>query len=295
MKVKYTNLDKVYFPDEGYTKGDVIAYYERMAEVMLPYLMDRPMVLNRHPNGIAKPSFYQKDNPNELPDFIETESIFSESNNKDIQYIVCRNSETILYMANLGCIEMNPWNSRVQNLGKPDWYVIDLDPGNNTFEQVIEVAKVTKELLDLSCEKSYVKTSGKTGIHIYIPLGGKYGYEQIREFARLIAQTVHQRIPDITSIDRDPRKRRKKIYIDFLQNRIGQTLAAPYSLRPVKGANVSAPLEWKEVRKGLTPEKFNIKSIERRLKTKGDLWDGLLEDSVNLSEAIKCLEAELGK
>jgi bifunctional non-homologous end joining protein LigD len=293
MNLKFTNLDKVYFPDDGITKGDVIAYYERMADTILPYLRDRPMVLNRHPNGIAKPNFYQKDNPNELPDFIDTAPIFSESNNKDIRYIICRNKETLLYMANLGCIEMNPWNSRIENLQKPDWYVIDLDPGDNTFEQVIEVALVTKKLLDISCEKSYVKTSGKTGIHIYIPLGGKYSYDQIREFARLIATTVHTRIPEITSIERDPKKRKKKIYVDFLQNRIGQTLAAPYSIRPIAGANASAPLEWKEVKKGLKPEKFTIKNIEKRLKTKGDLWKNLLTDSVNLTEAIKCLEAQL--
>jgi bifunctional non-homologous end joining protein LigD len=293
MSQKFTNLDKVYFPSEGITKGDVIAYYDRLAETILPYLKNRPMVLNRHPNGIAKPNFYQKDNPNTLPDFIETAPIYSESNGKDIRYIICRNKETLLYMANLGCIEMNPWNSRIENLNKPDWYVIDLDPGDNTFEEVIVVAKVTKEILDLSCEKSYVKTSGKSGIHIYIPLGGKYAYDQVREFSRLIAMTVHKRVPRITSIERDPKKRKKKIYIDFLQNRTGQTLAAPYSLRPIQGANVSAPLEWKEVKKGLKPEKFTIKNMEKRLKTKSDLWEKLLSESVNLTEAIKCLEREL--
>jgi bifunctional non-homologous end joining protein LigD len=295
-KLEYTNLDKIYWPKEKYTKGDMLAYYERMAEVMLPYLKGRPMVMNRHPNGIKGPSFYQKDvDPATLPAFVKTAKIYSESNDKDLHYIVCENKETLLYMANLGCIEMNPWNSRAKALKRPDWYVIDLDPGDNTFEEVIQVAKVVKEVLDMSCEKSYVKTSGKTGIHIYVPLGGKYTYDQVKNFAELVARMTHERIPGITSVERSPAKRKKLIYVDFLQNRIGQTLAAPYSIRPVEGACVSAPLEWREVKKGLTPDKFTIKTIEKRLKNKGDLWEGMLKESVDLKESIKCLEAALKK
>jgi bifunctional non-homologous end joining protein LigD len=290
----FTHTDKVYFPDDGYTKGDVLAYYESMADIILPYVKDRPMVLNRHPNGINKPSFFQKDaDTDKLPDFVRTTVVHSESTDTDIDYIVCDNKETLLYIANLGAIELNPWNSRVPKLDRPDYYVIDLDPGDNTFEQVIEVAKAVKDVLDMSCEKSYVKTSGKTGIHVYVPLKAKYKYDQVRQFSELVARLVHQRLPDITSLERSPAKRKDKIYLDYLQNRVGQTLAAPYSVRPIEGACVSAPLEWKEVRKGLKPGKFTIKTIQKRLKEKGDLWEGLLDDSVDLSAALACLEKEL--
>jgi bifunctional non-homologous end joining protein LigD len=295
-ELSFTHTDKVYFPNDGYTKGDLLAYYASMADVILPYVKDRPMVLNRHPNGINKPSFFQKDSATgNLPDFVRTTVVHSESTDADINYIVCDNKETLLYIANLGTIELNPWNSRIPKLDKPDYYVIDLDPGDNTFEQVIEVAKVVHEILDMSCEKSYVKTSGKTGIHIYVPLKAKYHYDQVRQFSELVVRLVHQRMPDITSLERSPAKRKDKIYLDYLQNRVGQTLASPYSVRPVDGACVSAPLEWKEVRKGLRPDKFTIKTIGKRLKEKGDLWEGILEDSVNLTEALKCLEKELKK
>lgn len=291
-----SNIEKVYWPKEGYTKGDLLAYYDSIADTILPYLKGRPMVLYRNPNGINKPGFFQKDTSDlNLPSFVKTTVIHSESNNEDLQYIVCENKETLLYIANLGAIEMNPWNSRVSKIDKPDYYVIDLDPGDNTFEQVIEVAKVVKEVLDMSCEKSYVKTSGKTGLHIYIPMHAKYPYEKVRQFSEFIVQLVHQRVPDITSLERSPAKRKDKIYLDWLQNRTGQTLAAPYSVRPVEGACVSAPLEWKEVKKGLRPEKFTIKTIHKRLKEKGDLWKGILDDSVDLNAALKCLEAELRK
>jgi bifunctional non-homologous end joining protein LigD len=290
----YTHLDKVFWPDEGYTKGDVIAYYDRMADTILPYLKDRPMVMNRHPNGIAKPGFYQKDtDPSTLPDFADTVTVFSESNQKDIHYVVCNNKETLLYLANLGCIELNPWSSRVSKLNNPDFMVIDLDPGTNTFEEVITVAKVVHEVLEMSCEKSYVKTSGKTGLHIFVPLKAAYDYDRVRTFAEMLVRIVHSRVPELTSLERSPAKRKDKIYLDWLQNRYGQTLAAPYSLRPIEGACVSAPLEWKEVKKGLRPDQFTIKTIEKRLKAKGDLWKGILQDKVDLRAAITCLEGEL--
>jgi bifunctional non-homologous end joining protein LigD len=293
-KVEYSNLDKVYFPTDGYTKGDVIAYYERMADTIFPYLAGRPIVLNRFPNGIDKPSFYQKDTvARNLPDYVKTTSIYSESNDKHITYIVCENKETILYLANLACIDMNPWNSRADRLDRPDWYVIDLDPGDNTFEEVIEVAKVVREVLELSCEESYVKTSGKTGLHIYVPLAGAYTYDQVRPFAELVVRLVHERIPAITSLERSPAKRKKKIYLDWLQNRYGQTLASPYSIRPTAGAFVSAPLTWQEVRKGLSPSKFTIENMERRLKTKGDLFTPVLGKGVDLGKALVCIREEL--
>lgn len=295
-ELNFTHTDKIYWPKDKYTKGDLIAYYADMAPTILPYLKDRPMVLNRHPNGITKPGFFQKDvGPTHLPGFVRTTLVHSESTDEDIHYIVCDNKDTLLYIANLGTIELNPWNSRIPKLDYPDYFVIDLDPGNNTFEQVIEVAKVVHEVLEQACETSYVKTSGKTGIHIFVPLKGKYHYDQVRQFAELVARLVHARVPDITSLERSPAKRKDKIYLDYLQNRVGQTLAAPYSVRSVEGACVSTPLEWKEVRKGLRPEKFTIKTIQKRLKEKGDLWAGMLKDSVDLKKSLACLADELKK
>jgi bifunctional non-homologous end joining protein LigD len=286
-----TNPDKVYWRKEGYTKGDVIQYYEDIAGTILPYLKDRPMVLNRHPGGIDAPNFFQKDTSGiNLPDFVRTVKIHSESNDKDIQYIVCDNLETLLYVANLGCIEMNVWNSRVESLDKPDFYIIDLDPGDNTFAEVVEVAQVVHEVLKLSCEDSYPKTSGKTGIHIYVPLHARYSYDQVREFASLVVQLVHKRIPELTSLERSPAKRKDKIYLDWLQNRPGQTLAAPYSLRPAPAAPVSTPLKWSEVKQGLDPKDFTFKNIFTRLKKKGDLWQPVIGKGIDLKESITCLE-----
>lgn len=289
-----TNLDKMYWPKDGFTKGDLLDYYERMAEYILPYLKDRPFVLNRHPGGIDKQSFYQKDvDPASLPDYVRTVPVFSESNDKELNFIVCDNKETLLYLANLGCIEMNPWNSRVQSIRNPDWYVIDLDPGENSFDQVIEVALVARQVLDMSCERCYVKTSGKTGLHIYIPLAARYDYDQVRQFAEVVVRLIHQRIPDITSLERSPAKRKDKIYLDWLQNRFGQTLAAPYSVRPFPGATVSTPLEWNEVEKGLTPSRFTIETIGKRITDNGDLFTPVMGEGVKLEDAIVCLQKEM--
>jgi bifunctional non-homologous end joining protein LigD len=223
------------------------------------------------------------------PDWVQTEEIFSESNDENINYLICQNKETLLYMVNLGCIEINPWFSRVKKLDKPDFIAIDLDPLEIDFESVIETAKAVKEVLDRAKTVGYCKTSGATGIHIYIPLGAKYDYEIAKEFAHVIAQEVHDLLPDITSIERMTKNRNKKVYIDFLQNRKGQTLACPYSARPKAGATVSTPLEWKELKKGLTPQDFNIKNIFKRLDKKGDLFKGAIGKGVDIMKCMKNL------
>lgn len=288
-----TNIDKVFWPEEGYTKGDVIAYYDAMAATILPYLKDRPQNLNRHPGGIEGPNFYQKNITYKPPSFVSTKKIWSESNRAYIRYLLCQNRQTLLYLANLGCIELNPWSSRVGDIEKPDYLIIDLDPGDNTFAQVIEVAQAVRAVLDTSCKKSYVKTSGKTGLHILVPLKARYAYEQVRDVAHLVAHQVHRQMPAITSLERNPKKRTKKIYIDYLQNSAGQTIAAPYSLRPTPEATVSTPLEWKEVRRGLDPTRFTIRTIMPRLKKKGDLFKGILGKGVDLRAAIGRLQQEL--
>ena len=287
-----SNRSKVYWPEDGYTKGDLIDYYMQAADYILPYLKDRPESLNRHPNGITGSSFFQKDMGESLPDWIQSKEIFSESNAKEIRYMLCQDKATLIYMANLGCIEINPWNSRVQKIEYPDYIVIDLDPGDNTFDEVIETALVVKKVLDKAGAESYCKTSGSTGLHIYIPLGAKYDYEQGKNFAHVIAQLAHDQLPELTSLVRNPRERKKQIYIDYLQNRGGQTLAAPYSVRPKPGATVSTPLEWKEVKKGLHPSQFTIKTIFKRLEKKGDLFKGVLGKGIDMRKCLKNLETQ---
>ena len=286
----FSNLDKVYFPEEGYTKGDVIEYYNAVYKYILPYLKDRPLSLRRNPNGINDAGFFHKDAGENVPDFVATEVIYSESTDKDIDYIVCNNKPTLLYLANLGCIELNPWHSRAGQLDKPDYLLMDIDPSdNNTFEQVIETAKTIKEVLDSCGAPAFVKTSGSTGLHIYVPMGAKYTYDQVLAFAEIIATRTQEMLPDFTSLERSLKKRGKgNIYIDYLQNRIGQTVACPYSLRPKPHAPVSMPVEWKEVKKGLSIDQFNIKNALKRVERKGDIFAPVLKKGVDL---IKCLKA----
>jgi bifunctional non-homologous end joining protein LigD len=203
----------------------------------------------------------------------------------------CQEKASLLYMANLGCIEINPWNSRLNSLDKPDYIVIDLDPQDVPFREVVKVARAVKVVLDKAAIEGYCKTSGSRGLHIYIPMGAKYDYEQAKNFAHLIAGFVHELEPDITSIERMPAKRKNKIYIDFLQNRSGQTLAAPYCLRPKAGAKVSTPLAWEEVKDGLDPAAFTIETIFVRLEKKGDLFKPLLTGKgIYLEKALEKLK-----
>lgn len=286
ISVPLSNLEKIYWPEIGYTKYDLIDYYLNISEVILPYLKDRPENLHRHPNGIDKPSFYQKDNE-ALPEWIETIKIHSESSKKEIDYLLCQNEATLLYMANLGCIEINPWNSTVHNLEKPSYTVIDIDPSDkNTFEQVIEVALAAKEVLDMAKIKSYCKTSGSTGIHIYIPLGEKYSYDEARDFTKLLCYFIQHKLPKLTSMERAVKNRKGKIYLDYLQNRRGQTLASAYCVRPKKGASVSAPLLWEEVKAGLKILDFTIKNMPERLETIGDIFLPVLQKGIDMEAAI---------
>jgi bifunctional non-homologous end joining protein LigD len=290
-ELKFTNLSKIFWPDINGTKRDMLNYYYQVAPLMLPYLKDRPMSLNRYPNGINGPSFYQKDMTGKAPDWIETYLYHSSADDRDRNYLVCKKEADLLYMANLGSIEMNPWNSREQSENNPDWCVIDLDPDKNTFDQVIQCAQVTHELLESIGVPSYCKTSGSTGLHVYIPLGAKYDYEASKEFARAIATIVHRELPKFTSIERTVAKRGGKMYIDFLQNRPQATLAAPYSVRPKPGATVSMPLYWEEVKKGLKMSDFTIYNAMDRLKETGDIFKPVIGKGISLEKAVKKLSS----
>jgi bifunctional non-homologous end joining protein LigD len=288
ISLHLTNQNKIFFPDDGFTKGDLVNYYNSVLAFILPYLKDRPQSMNRFPNGINGNSFYQKDvDVEKIPSWLKTEKIYSESNDKYIDYLICNDEATLLYMANLGCIELNPWNSTINKIDKPDWAVIDLDPAKNDFKEVVKTALTVKEIMDELETECYCKTSGASGLHIYIPLEAKYGYDSVKVFSELIANKVVNRLPKTTSVVRSLEKRGNKIYIDFLQNRKGQTLASPYSVRPRPGATVSTPLEWGEVNEKLSPSQFTIKNMLKRLDQKGDLWKPVLGKGANLEMILK--------
>jgi len=286
-----TNQEKIYWKDEGYTKGDLVQYYTEISSIMLPYLKDRPESMRRFPNGISGPNFFQKDvDRSKVPQWLHTEKVFSESNNDYIEYLICNDKATLIYMANLGCIEINPWNSRLEKPDNPDWIVIDLDPEAIAFSKVVKTANAVRKVLEELDINSYPKTSGSRGMHIYIPLGAKYTYDIGRTFAQLIAERVHRLVPDITSIVRSPSKRQKRVYLDYLQNSKGQTLAAPYSVRPKPGATVSTPLQWSEVNAKLDPSAFTMKTIFKRLDKKGDLWKPVIgKGAASIEKTLKKL------
>lgn len=291
-KVELTNTGKLYWPDEGITKGELLAYYESMHKFILPYLRKRPMSLKRNPNGVNDQGFYHKDAGDIAPGWMETADIHAESTNKIISYLVCNDLNSLLFIANLGCIEMNPWNSTVTKLDKPDYMVMDIDPSEkNSFEEVVDTALVIRDVCERAGISTYCKTSGASGLHVYIPCNKKYDYDTVRDLARIIATLVQEQLPGTTTLERSLSKRKKnQIYVDFLQNSRGQTLASAYSARPRPGATVSTPLEWKEVKHGLHPSMFTIKNIRKRVEKKGDLFRPVLGRGINIPGALKKLD-----
>jgi DNA ligase D len=292
-EAELTNLDKLYWPDEGITKGELLDYYSQIAPYILPYLKNRPLSLLRHPNGIKEKGFFHKDAGDSAPDWVTKKEIHSESTDKMINYLVCNDLESLLFIANLGCIEMNPWNSTINKLDRPDYIVMDIDPSSkNTFEEVIDVALVIKEIMDETGMKGFCKTSGSSGLHVYIPFNKKHTYDESRDFAHILASMVTERLPKTTTLERSLSKRKKnQIYVDYLQNREGQTLASAYSARPKPGATVSAPLEWKEVKHGLQIGDFTIQNMIKRVEKKGDLFKGVLGKGIDMSKTLAKMEA----
>ncbi|HEX8635535.1 MAG TPA: non-homologous end-joining DNA ligase [Pyrinomonadaceae bacterium] len=289
--VALTNLDKVYWPDEGYTKGDLVRYYYEIAPHLSPYLQGRPLIMKRYPAGIGGKSFHQHD-VNEAPEFIETAAIEVEEGH-EVDYIVGGARATQVYMANLGAIERHPWHSRLKQLERPDWIVFDLDPENVDFTIVCEVAMSTREILKGLGLESYVKTSGSRGLHLYVPIASGHDYDEAARFAELVAGRVVGDNPEVATVERSLKKRqRARIYIDHMQNARGKSVVAPYSVRPKPGAPVSAPLTWEEVeRKKIRPQDFTIKNILGRLARKGDLFEPVLGGGQNLGAALRELES----
>jgi len=294
--VPVTNLSKVYWPEDNYTKGDLIGYYREIADTILPYLRDRPESLNRHPNGIHAKNFFQKDMSRQPPpEWVQTVDLISDSDNKKTRAPLCQDEASLIYLANLGCIELNPWHSRVGNLDRPDYLMLDLDPEAVSFDHVVEAAQTIRKVLEQAGGEAFCKTSGKRGLHVYLPLGAQYSDEIAKQVAELIARIVNARLPATTSLIRNPRMRQGRVYLDYLQNGKGKTLAAPYSVRPYPKATVSTPLKWAEVRKGLDPSKFTIRTLAKRLHAVGDLWKPVLGPGPDMAAVVDRLASLMKK
>ena len=264
--VAFTNLDKVFWPEEGYTKGDLIEYHRQVAEWMLPYLVDRPLVMTRYPDGIEGKSFFQKDAPPYAPDWLRTVKVWSEGSERELSYFVVEDIESLLYVVNMGTIPIHVWSSRISSLAQPDWCILDLDPKEAPFTDVVEIARTIHDICDEIDLPAFVKTSGSSGIHVLIPLAGRLTYEQSRTLGQLLGRVVVAERPEIATLTRNPERRDGKVYVDFVQNGHGRLLVAPFTVRPKPGATVSAPLKWSEVTRRLTIGQHTIKSMPRRMK-----------------------------
>lgn len=287
-EVTLTNLQKVYWPKDGFTKGDLLKYYWEAADYIIPYLKDRPLILKRYPNGITGTMFYQHDLQNP-PSFLKTYVIPHEG--EKIHYALVEDRNDLIYLANLGTIAQNPFHSRIGDLSKPDWFVFDLDPGDKaTYSSVCKIALKVRDILKELGLRCYPKTSGSTGIHLYVPIKAAYSYDDVVDFAKEVARRVAEANPAIATIERYVRNRKpQQVYVDYLQNLEGKSIAAPYAVREKPGATVSAPLTWSEVEKCVKLSNFTIETMPLRLRRKGDLFKKVLTDKQPLDRAIKKL------
>ena len=283
----FSNLKKVYWPAENYTKGDLIDYYRAVSGWMLPYLRNRPLVMTRFPDGIHGKQFYQKDAPEFAPEWIRTHPIWSEESQRTVKYFVCDDEDSLLYIANLGCIPVHVWASSVGSLEQCDWCVIDLDPKEAPFSDVIRCAQVLHRLCEQIGLQHYVKTTGKTGLHVLVPLGRLCTYEQSRTLGELLARVMLREVGDVATITRQVTRRGDKVYLDYLQNRHGQTIVAPFSVRPEPGATVSMPLQWDEVVDGLDPRDYTMRNaIDRMERLGADPMHAVLSEIPDLTGAL---------
>jgi bifunctional non-homologous end joining protein LigD len=293
-KASVTNPEKVFWPKDGYTKGDLVAYYRAISKWMLPYLKDRPVMLTRWPDGIEGKMFYQKDAPAFAPPWIRTEKIYSEDSQREISYFILDSEEALAYIANLAAITIHMWSSRIPHLERPDWLLFDIDPKGSTTMHAVEVAREVAAVLREVGLEPVLKTSGQMGLHVVVGLAPKYTYEQAKMFSELVAQVVVNRIPKVATINRNPHTRNGRVYIDYLQLGHGKTIAATFSVRPVPHAPVSAPMTWKELKPSLDPTIYNIETMPARMsRMKRDPFLDAIETHATLEDALPQLEALL--
>jgi bifunctional non-homologous end joining protein LigD len=294
----FSNLDKVFWPDDGFTKGDLIEYYRAVSPWMLPYLRDRPIVLTRYPNGIAGKSFFQKDAPEYVPAWVRRASLAGgggfarepSQEGNEAHFFIADDVETLLYLANLGNIPIHTWSSRVATITHPDWCILDLDPKTAPFADVVTLARAAHELCEQIGLPGYCKTSGQKGLHVLFPMGAQLTHEQSTSLAELIARAIEARHPKISTTERSIPARRGRVYLDFLQNGYGKTIVGPFSVRPVQGGTVSMPLKWSEVNAKLDPRKFTLKTAPPRMKKlRHDPMAPLLEEKPDIAAVLQKL------
>ena len=291
--LRLSNLDKVFWPDEGITKGDLIAYYREIAPALLPHLKDRPFTMKRYPDGWQGNHFFQKDAPSHMPDWIPTRSYRSTSREsrqkRTIRYPLVNDELALLWMVNMGCIDMNTWYSRIDRPDRPDWVLFDLDPSPDVgFPETVRVALLVKEVLDALDLESFPKTSGADGFHVLVPLERRHTYADTREFAEIVAGTLARLHRGLVTTEWS-KSRRRGVLIDANQNGEGKTIASAYSVRPRAGAPVSTPLRWDEVDEGLDPREFTMEVVLARAQREGDLFAGVLTTRQSLGEALRRL------
>lgn len=278
-KVEFSNLDKILYPELRITKAQVIEYYIKIAPKMLDLLAGRPTVMTRFPDGIDKEGFYEKDAPQGTPQWVKTFKKYSETAEREINYVLCDDLDTLLWLANLASLEIHMTLSKADSFENPDLLVFDLDPkAPADFNDVVEVALLVKERLDRLRVRSYVKTSGKKGLHVIVPIVERYTFQQVRDFVQGVAAYVEKQTEKVVA-ERSKSNTPGKVYIDYVQNSHGRTMVCPYSTRATPGATVSTPLEWNDVKKGLNPEAFNLLSV---IKVSKSPWEGLLENRQKL-------------
>jgi bifunctional non-homologous end joining protein LigD len=283
--LKFTNLDKIYYPEDRFSKRDLLNYYDAVSELILPYLKDRPLSLKRYPNGIHEPFFFQKNTPEGYPSWLRTETV------DKIRYVLAQDRASLLYLTNLGCIDQNPWMSRIDSLENPDYILIDLDPQECEFTKIVEAALLVKQKLDAIGLIGYPKTTGGDGMHIFIPIEPRYTYEQARTFAEVIARMVAAERPALFTTPRAVAAREKnRVYFDYLQIAASKTISAPYVARAYVGAPVSTPVAWEEVKPSLHPSQFNIANAPERFARVGDLFGDVLKQPQRLEKAFERLE-----
>ena len=292
--VETSNEEKLFFPDEEISKGDLIDYYQKIAEKLVPCVKERPLVMKRYPDGIKGESFFQKEIGDYFPDWIERVKVKKKGGT--VTHVQCDNAATLVYLANQACIELHPWLSRSDKLHYPDQLIIDLDPSGDDFSQAVFGARVLKELFDELDLKAFLKTTGSRGLHVLVPLDRRANFDKVREFAQDTAKLLAQRHSDKLTIEARKAKRRGRLLIDTARNAYAQTAVAPYAVRAKPGAPVATPLDWDEIgNKKLNSQSYNVRNIFRRLGRKTDPWKDLPRLGRSLKEARRRLDAILEK
>jgi bifunctional non-homologous end joining protein LigD len=295
--VHLTHLNKIYFPESGIRKRDLLAYYFRVGPLMLPFLQDRPLVLRRYPNGIREKAFFQKEAPDSIPEWISRATVHSEERGGDMPYVMANNLASLLYLTNLGCIDHNPWSSRAGTQGSPDYVFFDLDPTPGTpFATVLQIARTIYSILHSIRLTCFLKTSGASGFHLFVPLKPQYTYDQTRGFAELVGRIASDELPGLITFERIVHKRPSgKVLMDSLQNARGKPLATVYSARAYPNAPVSTPVTPDELKKDFAADQWNLRTVEKRIKSVGNLWKDFWNKRQSLSEALELLDRRLSR